>query len=266
MTMETAGAPAESLAGDAPPATAQAASPAGFASEQSALHGLLSPLKRLFLQEPALGITGAYLLVAMAGIFYLHRFYSRFGIPVLSLSQISDFLVAGIQEPVALLLVLSTLPIIWLFDWINLRMRRRQRKIQARLQALPKPTRWQRWRLRWLRLKLDGSHWPIRLAYLVILFGYGWTFVSLYADHRVELVERGQVREVRVWQGETLLKSSGGETWRYLGAVSNYVFVYDEKAHSAQVLPVNALGRIEPLPRTRSGEMPAAAEKLAPKR
>ena len=36
--------------------------------------------------------------------------------------------------------------------------------------------------------------------------------------------------------------------WGYLGAVSNYVFVYDPKAGRAMVLPVNAIEQVRPAP------------------
>ena len=34
--------------------------------------------------------------------------------------------------------------------------------------------------------------------------------------------------------------------WGYLGAVSNYVFVYDSVAKRAMILPGNAVARIQP--------------------
>lgn len=86
----------------------------------SALAPFLPHVLRTFRREPALALTVAYLLVAMAGIYYDYWFYQRnFGIPVLTLSQISDFLVAGLQQPTALALVVLTLPVCWILDRNN---------------------------------------------------------------------------------------------------------------------------------------------------
>jgi len=74
----------------------------------SALFEVLPHVLRTLRREPALVITLTYVLVAMAGIFYDYAFYRQFDIPALSLSQISDFLGAGIQQPMAIVLVLST--------------------------------------------------------------------------------------------------------------------------------------------------------------
>lgn len=245
---------------------AHAAAPASAPiATESTLGRLMPRLLRVLAREPALAVTCAYLLVAMAGIFFVDRYYARFGIPVLSLSQISDFLVAGVQQPVALLLVLSTLPIIWMFDWVNVRAARRQRAAHARLAALERRNAWQRLQLRWFSWKLGGGHAMRQLAYLGILFGYGWVFVATYADYRVRLVEQGRARQVRVWQGGEALRPSQGETWSYLGAVSAYVFVYDRAARQAQVLPLEGIDRIEPLRPVAEAAAPAP-QALAPKR
>lgn len=44
------------------------------------------------------------------------------------------------------------------------------------------------------------------------------------------------------------LKATDPKGWGYLGAVSNYVFVYDPVAKRALILPVNAVQRIQPAP------------------
>ena len=233
----------ESDAGAASPAAAESAADV---SERSALSDSLPLLKRLLVREPALGVTIAYLFVAMAGIFHVYRYYKHFDIPILGLSQVGDFLVAGIQEPAALLLVLSTLPLIWVFDRLNLRMRRRARIAHARLLGAPQLNGWHRLRLRWLRWQLFHPRAYLQLAYVVLLLSYGWMFVALYADQQVRLVERGEARQVRVWQAGQLLRPSSGESWVSLGAVSNYLFVYDGSTRRAQILPVQSIERIEP--------------------
>jgi hypothetical protein len=200
-------------------------------------------------REPALAISLTYLLVAMAGIFYDVSFYRLFGIPVLSLAQLGDFLTAGIQQPMALVLVFSTFPLCWVFDRINERFRQRHRDDLAKLEADRSSEnlygRARRLFLGWRVRQL----WYTRLNYLVLIFAYGWIFVGYYADHRAEAVKRGDAAEVRVWlNGESAaMPSSASDTWTYLGATSSYVFVYDRAGNRSSIVPVNAIARIAPV-------------------
>jgi len=141
-------------------------------------------------REPALAISLTYLLVAMAGIFYDVAFYKKFAIPVLSLAQLGDFLTAGIQQPIALVLVASTFPICWLFDRINMRHRRRQRVEIERLKLVDAPRPYERLRLRYLGWRV-GQIWEQRLAYLAVIVAYGWLFVGFYADYRADAAKQG---------------------------------------------------------------------------
>jgi hypothetical protein len=224
---------------------------AGDAEEPvSALFEVLPHVLRTLRREPALVITLTYLLVAMAGIFYDYAFYRQFGIPALSLSQISDFLAAGIQEPIAIVLVLSTFPLCWLFDRINLWGRRRRAAEGARLRAVPSLDWWQRRRLGFI-VAMNERRGYMRLVYVLVVVAYAWSFVSSYAGHRAEAVKRGDALEVRIrlTDGSQLLtRSDGHPPWLYLGAISQYVFVYDREAARAEIVPVNALSWIEPVP------------------
>lgn len=216
------------------------------ADAQSAFKDVLPHILRTLRREPALAITVCYLLVAMAGIFYNYAYYRQFGIPVLTLSQISDFLVAGIQQPVAIALVLSTFPLCWLFDRINLILHRRHLARSAPLRESQQLSRWQRWRLQ-AQDAVYRTSWLTQLSNLLVVFLYGWVFVTLYARHHADAIKHGQGVPVRVWlagQADPLPAREGSLT--YLGAISNFVFVFDNQDHQASILPVNAITRIEP--------------------
>ncbi len=213
---------------------------------QAMLPHALDTLRR----EPAVAITLAYLLVAMAGIFYNFWFYRAFGIPVLTLSQISDFLVAGLQQPMALALVLSTFPLCWLMDLYNSRSRRKHIEQIDFLRGVSELGAWQRMRLRFLEWRV-GELWYTQLSYIAVVVIYGWAFVGLYARYRSDAIRSGGGTPVEVWlNGESAhLATGGGADWTYLGAVANYVFVYDKGEKRAVVLPVNAIARMQLQPR-----------------
>lgn len=218
--------------------------------QHSPLLAILPYILRTFRREPALALTVCYLFVALAGIYYDYGFYERgFGIPVLTLAQAGDFLVAGLQQPMALVLLISTLPLCWIFDWFTVRNRRKDSRRRERLRGLTQLTWRQKLHMRYLDWHL-GSLWTAQLAYAAIVVLYGWSFVLIYAGHRVDQVKQGAGQRVSVrLNGEAAdLRASDGAAWSYLGAVSNYVFVYDHVAGRAVILPVNAIARIQPEP------------------
>ena len=218
----------------------------------SPLLSLLPYVRRLLHREPALVITLGYLLLAVAGLAYSYGFYRRFDVPILSLLQIGDFLVAGIVEPAAILLMLSTLPLCWLMDRWNMQVFRRQVVTVRRLRAQGELSWFQRKRLAYLeshvaQVRHGGQ---LRMAYLLVVTMYGWLFVSIYGGYRAAAIKRGEVQFVVVWlNGEaSRLAPPKAENWTYLGATGSYLFVYDRQAAQAEVLPVNAVARMEPLP------------------
>lgn len=228
----------------------------------SALALVLPHVLDTFRRDPALALTLAYLMASLAGIYYDYAFYQKgFGIPVLSLAQIGDYLVAGLQQPVAIALVVATLPLCWLMDIVSTWYHRRDAARRDRLRALPRLRRWQALHLRYLDWYLDNL-WTMHFAYLLVVFVYGWIFVGLYARHRVAAVQRGGVAAVTVRLTGAASNTAANEvpTWSYLGAVSNYVFLYDLAQRRPLVVPVNAVASLHPplAARPTSGSDPVA--------
>lgn len=243
-----------------PVAAPKRAGPVAVRGDESALHTVLPHLIRLLRREPALAISLGYLFVVGAGIFYNFSFYRKFDIPVLALSQIGDFLVAGIQQPIAIVLVLSTLPLCWLFDRWSAKYRRRNLAERERLQSLSSLSLWQRGRLKLADWTLGQPHQEL-IAYLLIVPLYGWAFVAQYAQYRADAIRRGEADAVRVWLADAGADPDQGRSFTWLGATGSYVFVYDAQTKRALILPVENVARIEPVP--RPPRIPVA--KLAPK-
>lgn len=228
----------------------------------SVIAPILPHILRIFRREPALALTGTYLLVALAGIYYDYGFYQvNFGIPVLTLAQISDFLVAGLQQPVAIALVVLTLPLCWIFDRLNMRSNRKRVVRGEQLRALPHLKFWQKLQLYWDSWKLSKLERRLsQILYLGLILLYSWVFIGVLTDFRADAILHGSGPHVTLrLVGEAAdLRTSTGTSWSYLGAVSSYVFVYDAAAKRAMILPTTAIARIQPVP-------PASIRKLAAK-
>ena len=214
--------------------------------DKTVLHVVMPHVLDTLKREPALAITLAYLLVALAGIYFNVSYYDEFGIPILTLSQISDYLVAGLQRPMALLLALSTFPLVWGIDYMNARRRRHDAVRREELISRGPPKGWDRVRMRWY----NRPRWVAACGYLIILFFYGWLFVSKYAHFEAKDVRAGAATQVRVTLTAPMANPQGVDLSQavvYLGAVTNYVFVYDPRSRHSAVLPVNNISRIEPV-------------------
>lgn len=245
-------APAIEPASDAEPPAVETVSP---------LLAIVPHVRRLLHREPALVVTVGYLLLATAGLAYSYGFYGRFDVPILSLLQLGDFLVAGIVQPAAILLMLSTLPLCWLMDRWNMHVFHKQVRTVRNLRAQGPLTWFQRKRLAYLeshvaQVRHGGQ---LRMAYLLVVVLYGWLFVSIYGGYRAAAIKRGEAQQVVVWlNGESgrLAPPKAGD-WTYLGATGSYLFIYDQQAQQVQVLPVNAVAHVQPLPSpVKAGKTP----------
>ena len=151
------------------------------------------------------------------------------------MSQISDFLVAGLQQPLALLLVISTFALCWIADRINYYRRRSTARRREELLRTSSDSPLRRARL---ALLVSPPPWFTGCANAFVVIFYAWTFVNFYAGHRAAAVRRGEAQRVLIWAGGAVdpLAAAGGQSnWTYLGTVSNYVFVYDHDADRALI-------------------------------
>ncbi|HEX7917226.1 hypothetical protein, partial [Rudaea sp.] len=91
--------------------------------------------------------------------------------------------------------------------------------------------------------------WVLQAAYFFVIVLYGWNFVTIYASFQAERARSGKAAQVRVRLNgaDADLVASKSPSWTWLGAVSNYVFVYDAAAKQSLVLPTNNILRIEPV-------------------
>ena len=102
--------------------------------------------------EPTLMLSAAYLGVSFLGLWASYWFYRGFGLPILEYMQPSDYLVAGLREPVYALLLLASVAIAWGVSWPETWRRQHPERVEA-LRAhwwgrlvFPE-SRWFRWKL-----------------------------------------------------------------------------------------------------------------------
>lgn len=200
------------------------------------LPGQLSSLLDFFQHNPGMALSIAYLLLTLSGIFYSISFYKAFGIDILKFSDISDFMIAGISEPAALLLFAGGLLVSLGFDRIG------GVSYAIHQRWLNKPTSVKR------RIILLCSYVPKDnvnrlITFLLMFIIYAFVFVSFYAQWRSEAIKASKndfvVLNVAHLQEDIKVK--------LLGTSANYVFTYDITRKKSLIIPLNAVRSIQPI-------------------
>lgn len=239
----------------------QPSQPAGPVRPEPGAGGDRSVVSRLwdvFRREPMLLVTCSYLFVSIVGLWDLYWFYRRFDIPILEFLQSSDYFVAGLRRPTYLLLLGGTL----LASMVALWPERWRRRHPERVAVLDR-----RWWFRALFPRRDdwwayfGLH-PETMATLTALFTMGLV-LFFHSTARAERIHAGSGGAVEV---RTVGGALDGD-WRMLGTSSAYVFLWDPRRRQAEVVPIEALTGIRPLPQAsarRPGPPPAGGDAGAP--
>ncbi|MDG6099880.1 hypothetical protein EXU34_20685 [Alteromonas sp. ZYF713] len=200
------------------------------------LPGQFASLLDFFRHNPGMALSIAYLLLTLSGIFYSISFYKAFGIDILKFSDISDFMIAGISEPPALLLFAGGLLVSLGFDRIG----RVSYAIHQRWLDKPKSVK--------RRIILLCSYVPKDninrlITFLLMFIIYAFVFVSFYAQWRSEAIKASETDFVVL----KLTHMQEDIKVKLLGTTTNYVFTYDIIRQQSLIIPLNSICFIQPI-------------------
>ena len=195
-------------------------------------------------REPSLLVTVAYLFVSFIGLWSNYWFYRRFGLPVLEYMQASDYLVAGLRDPVYAFLLLSSLLLVLLVSWPDTFRRRYPERVEAYRR---------KWWGRLVFSNLRGLGWKgIGLAHetgivFAVFWGMVWASAAYVAGKAQDIHEGRAGHTVRV----TLAGESAplAQTARLLGSSSSFVFLWWPQQRVAEAVPIEGIGRLQSVAR-----------------
>lgn len=167
--------------------------------------------RQMLSEQPALVVSVLYLFASLIGLVYSWAFLRSFGINVLQYSEIGDFLLASLKEPMIWLLVILAVTLVQGDSALSRGVQRRG------------PSRWMRW---------YGSERYRTVNYLVSAVMV-LAVLLVYADVSSEEVRDGGGDEVRV----ELADGSPATQRVLLGTTVNYIFVYDRASERVFVHP-----------------------------
>ncbi|MDT0594980.1 hypothetical protein [Glaciecola petra] len=185
--------------------------------------------------HPGLLIFVVYATTAIAGFIYLITFYSYFALEVTIYLEITDILVAGIKDPMVMLMVLGAFSMA-LFVWIVA-------YVQAPLSAWL-DNKFEKGFLRIIPLFVGvsgaRSFWWMTFLVLAVYF---YTFINIHSKNKAKLIL--DEKHDLVFIDAEATKGSTDE-YSLLGTSMNYVFLYNHQAKRALVLPLESVNSIEP--------------------
>lgn len=185
--------------------------------------------------HPGLAVFLTYATVAIAGFIYLITFYSHFDLEVTVYLEIGDILVAGIKDPMVMLMVAGAFTvtlIVWglaflqapLSSWMD------KKFSKGPLRLIPIIAGVQSVRTFWY-------------SAFVILIVYFFTFISVHSKNKAMAIIDHKHGLILV---DSDFTNKTGHDYSLLGTSINYVFLYVHQTKSALVLPLESINSLSP--------------------
>jgi len=196
----------------------------------------LTDIFRFVSTHPGLTVFLVYATIAIAGFIYLITFYAHFDLKVTVYLEVTDILVAGIKDPMVMLMVagaFSMVLLVWTIVYI-----------QAPFSA-------------WLERKFDKGFFKF-IPYIagfkgarsfwwtafVILTIYFYMFIGLHSKNKAEMILKNK-QELILLDADATVNSSDQHS--LLGTSINYVFLYNHQKKNTLIVPLESIRSLQPV-------------------
>ena len=211
--------------------------------------------------EPTHALTLAYLAVSLLGVWASYWFFRSFGIAILDYMDPSDYLTAGLRDPIYLAIVSGAAVLSLLLNFHEY-ARVRGEAYHAGIRA-----HWWGWFLLPFPHRPAREHWVQRFTGwrglslpTGMLFGVVWATMWLtlsYVEGKARTIMAGGGDIVRLTLAHTHEPQPG--TARMLGTVGDFVFLYWPESRRAEAVSIENVGRLESVNRARVAPKPKSA-------
>ncbi|WP_312327655.1 hypothetical protein [Stenotrophomonas sp.] len=198
-------------------------------------------LWRLLKQEPALIVSAGYVLLSLLGLWSSYFFYLRFNLSILDYLQISDFLVAGLRDPMYAGILAGGIFLAVVLGWPDTLRRRNP----ARVEAL----RARHWGWRILFSKSPLTSWdtsgmrPLTGLTIAVVFFMAIGAAQYSMKKAEDIRDNGAGASVTVHLNGDAAPLK--EQARLLGSSSAFVFLWWPQQRRAEALPISAIKRLQ---------------------
>ena len=185
--------------------------------------------------HPGLAVFLTYATVAIAGFIYLITFYSHFDLEVTVYLEIGDILVAGIKDPMVMLMVAGAFTvtlIVWglaflqapLSSWMD------KKFSKGPLRLIPIIAGVQSVRTFWY-------------SAFVILIVYFFTFISVHSKNKAMAIIDYKQALILV---DSDFTNKTSHDYSLLGTSINYVLLYVHQTKNTLILPLESINSLSP--------------------
>lgn len=200
-------------------------------------------------RHPGLAVFLVYGTTAIAGFIYLITFYSHFNLEVTVYLEITDILVAGIKDPMVMLMVLGAFSMVLLIWGVAY--------IQAPFSAwLDK--KFNTGILRFIPyifgFKTARTFW---WSALIILSLYFYMFIGVHSQNKAYSIIEQKQDLILIESDAT---SATNDDYSLLGTSINYVFLYNHQKKQAVILPLDNINSLTPISALQSSSLPSPAK------
>ena len=193
-------------------------------------------LFKFVVKHPGLVVFVIYSTIAIAGFIHVITFYRHFDLNVIIYLEIGDILVAGIKDPLVMLMVLGSFTVVFIL-WIIA-------YVQAPFSA-------------WLHKKFNKGFFKF-LPYLagvvsnrsfwwtsfVLSLAYFFIFISMHSEIKSALIKEDKTDLVLIQSGAV---SDKNQQFSVLGTSINYIFLYNHNQQNTLIIPIENVSSIKPI-------------------
>jgi hypothetical protein len=191
-----------------------------------------TPYTRMLREHVGLVVTASYLVVSGVGMLSSWTFYRRFGLNIFEFTQLSDFFLVPLRQPLAAMAILAAAPAVWFILKSDV--------------FLDRHIRWYKYIYGPGRLR-QMSRTP--LAWFLYGVLYAYAFSLLTSDYLADRVRGGAapVVEAQLAGGQYLGRDASTPfRTTLLGTTTSFVFLYDQDTNNVTVVPIENVLSLSP--------------------
>jgi hypothetical protein len=190
---------------------------------------LFNKINHILSRDFNLSLSVGYLGLVFIGIIFQGKFYYNFNINIVQYSDISDFLLAPLQNPKILIFTILSVTIIYLFnlgdDWFA----KSYPKVHDFLMLGFDKTKYEEW------FSIKGM---LLMTILYILFA-----ASIYGDLQYHHIKQAKYCDTKITFKENKYEPS--DTLIFIGKTNSYVFLFNRTKKQTDIVPMNDVLKIE---------------------
>ena len=198
-----------------------------------------SGINLLLQQNPGLGVTLIYLVISLIGLMFSWALFSEFNVNIFNFTEVSDFLLAALREPMTFVMAGSALLVTWIIDWLTMH--------EARYWNIKSPK--SKIAKAYVKSQKLGRH-PIARVFIFVLYSY--LFISIYGSWKAKEIKAGKGQVIRVQLTEPVPDSRGENQsgngvvieGTLLGSTNKYLFLYDPESRITSAMPEENIVRV----------------------